>query len=135
LLGIVPAVAVKVPVVADAAIVTEAGTVNKALLLDSATTAPPAGAAPLKVTVQLEVAELAKLLGTHASEVGTIGGGPPPVTMPPVNASVIELAAAEAAIPLIPSVVLETPEAIVRFTTATVPFEMILAFIPEATQL
>lgn len=123
------------PVVAEAATVTDAGAVNNALLLDSATLAPPVGAAPLNVTVQLALAELARLLGTHERDVGTIGGGPPPVTTPPVNASVIALPAADAPIPLMPIVVLETPEAIVRLTTATVPFEMILAFIPEATQL
>src|SRR5262252_97635 len=41
----------KLPVVAPAVTVTEAGTVAAALLLVSATTAPPAGAAVLSVTV------------------------------------------------------------------------------------
>ncbi len=63
LLGTVPAVAVKVLVVDPAATVTEAGTVNSALLLDSVTDAPPAGAACDNVTVHVEVAALAKLVG------------------------------------------------------------------------
>jgi len=124
-----------VPVVADAATVTEVGTVNKPLLLERVTLAPPVGAAPLNVTVQLALAELPRLPGTHASDAGTIGGGPPPVTTPPVNERVIALPEAEAPSPLTPIVVLETPEAIVRFTTATVPLEMMLAFIPEAIQV
>jgi hypothetical protein len=78
---------------------------------------------------------LDKLFGTHASDVGTIGGGPPPLTRPPVAVNAIALPDVEAPSPLIPMFVLETPEAIVRLTTAIVPFEMILAFIPAATQV
>ena len=53
---IVEAVAEKVAEVAPAATVTEAGTVSRALFLERETTAPPVGAALLRVTVQ--VAEL-----------------------------------------------------------------------------
>jgi hypothetical protein len=45
LLAIVPLVAPKVPVADPAAIVTDAGTVRAAALLDKATLAPPLGAA------------------------------------------------------------------------------------------
>jgi hypothetical protein len=135
-LGIVPAVAVNVAVAAAAATVTDEGTVSRRLLLEMATAVPPTGAAPLNVTVQLAVAEPARLVGRHAREVRTIGGGTPPVTTPPVGESVIALPNAEAATPLlIPIVVLLTPEAIVRFTTATVPFDMMLAFMPETRQV
>ena len=48
----VPPVAVNVPVVAPAATVTLTGTVRRALLLLSATAAPPVRAGPLSVTVQ-----------------------------------------------------------------------------------
>jgi hypothetical protein len=49
------AVAVKVPVVAEAATVTDEGTVTLALLLDSDTVIPPAWAGRLSDTVQVEV--------------------------------------------------------------------------------
>jgi len=49
-------VTVNVAVVAFAATVTEAGTCAAALLLDSVTTVPPAGAAELNVTVPVDVA-------------------------------------------------------------------------------
>ncbi len=69
----VPAVAVKVAVVAVAATVTDAGTLSRALLLESETDAPPAGAALERVTVQVEAAPLAKLVGEQAREL-TVGG-------------------------------------------------------------
>ena len=53
------------PVVAPAATVTLAGTVRPALLLDRATTAPPVGAAPLKVMVQALVPGPVRLDGEH----------------------------------------------------------------------
>jgi hypothetical protein len=50
-----------------------------------------------------------------------------------VGESAIALPNAEdARLLLIPIVVLVTPEAIVRFTTATVPLDIMLAFMPEA---
>ena len=70
----VPEVAVNVAVVAPAATVTDAGTVTKALLLDSETAAPDAGAACDKVTVQLEVAPLPRIAGTHRTELTTARG-------------------------------------------------------------
>ena len=126
-----------VAVVAAAATVTDGGTVSRRLLLEMATTVPPAGAAPLNVTVQLAVPELARLVGRHAREVrATVGGGPPPVMTPPVGESVIALPEPEdPRVLLSPIVVLVTPEAIVRFTTATVPFDMMLAFMPETRQV
>jgi hypothetical protein len=127
---------VNVAVVAAAATVTEGGTVSRRLLLVMATAVPPTGAAPLNVAVQLAVPELARLVGRQAREVRTIGGGPPPVTTPPVGESVIALPDAEAAkLLLIPIAVLLTPEAIVRFTTATVQFDFMLAFMPETRQV
>jgi len=136
--GMFPAVAVNVVPVAPAATVTDVpGTGSSALLLDSATTVPPAGAAPLSVTVQLVLPELDTVVGAQAKEV-TVGPGPPPspITIPPVADTAMALPETDAAPPLlIPMVVLITAAAIVRFTTATVPLAIILAFSPEATQV
>jgi hypothetical protein len=68
LLEILPAVAVNVVEVAPAATVTEAAeTGSQILLLESETWVPPAGAAPLKVTVQVVVEPEVKLLGEQRS--------------------------------------------------------------------
>ncbi len=58
----VPAVAVNVLLVDPAATVTEAGTVSCALLLDSVTDAPPAGAACDNVTVHVDVPPVPRLV-------------------------------------------------------------------------
>lgn len=71
----VPAVAVRVAVVAAAATVTDAGTLSAALLLERDTEAPPVGAAFDNVTVQVEVVLVFKLLGVQASELTTAGVG------------------------------------------------------------
>jgi len=68
LLETVVVVALKVAVVAAAATVTEDGTVRVVFVLANVTTAPPVGAAWLRVTVQV-VEELApKLVGLHTSD-------------------------------------------------------------------
>ena len=74
MLAIVPAVAVKVLEIAPDATVMDAGTVNKALLLDSAMSAPPAGAVVDNVTVQLDVPLLARPVGLQISELTTACG-------------------------------------------------------------
>jgi len=62
----VPAVAVKVPVVAPAATVAEAGTLNAEVLLsERPTTAPPLGAGMASVMVHDEVPPDITLLGLH----------------------------------------------------------------------
>ena len=73
MLGIVPAVAVKLPVVADAATVTDAGTVSAAWLLLSDTDAPPVGAAFDSVTVHELLAFDPKLVGLHVKELTSTG--------------------------------------------------------------
>ena len=70
---IVPAVAVKVAVVAPAATVSEAGTVSTPLLLERETAAPPVGATFDSVTVQLDVPPLKTLVGAHETELTTTG--------------------------------------------------------------
>ena len=67
-------VTVKVAEVEFAATVTLAGTCAAAvLLLDSATTAPPAGAGPLSVTVPTEEAPAGTEVGFRLTEVTTGG--------------------------------------------------------------
>ena len=65
----VPAVAVKVAAVEPAAIVTDAGTLKRALLLLRVTTEPPLGAATEVVTVQVVEAPEPIEFGEHANEV------------------------------------------------------------------
>jgi hypothetical protein len=64
---VVAAVALNVAVVDPAATVTEVGTVSAALLLESVTADPPAGAACVKVTVQLLTALCPRLVGLQAT--------------------------------------------------------------------
>jgi hypothetical protein len=66
------AVAEKEAEVAPAATVTEAGTEREALFLDSVTTEPPAGAALLRVTVQVEEAPEVREVGLQERLVGTV---------------------------------------------------------------
>ena len=61
----VPVVTVKVPAVAPAATVTELGTVKVGLVFDSVMLAPPAGAACVRVTVQVLDELGPRLLGPH----------------------------------------------------------------------
>jgi len=80
LLATVPAVAVKLAVVAPAVTVTEAGTVSAALFEESPTEAPPVNAAEDNVTVQVVVAAEATELGEH-DRPETAGGGGVTVTV------------------------------------------------------
>ena len=59
-------VIVKVAVFCPAAIVTLAGVVAALLVLDNATTAPPVGAVPFKVTVPVEDTPPTTVCGTNA---------------------------------------------------------------------
>jgi hypothetical protein len=63
-----PLVALNVAEVAAAVTVTEAGTVNTVLLLFSVTTAPPLGAAFVRLTVQVLDPFAPRLLGLHVKE-------------------------------------------------------------------
>jgi hypothetical protein len=70
----VPAVTLKLALLAPDATVTDAGTVSAALFLVSVTATPPAGAAPLSVTVQPSVWLEITCEPAHDSAV-TVGGG------------------------------------------------------------
>ena len=63
-----------VAVVAAAWTVTDAGTVNaEVALLESVTVVPPVGAAVERVTVQVVVADAARVVFVHCSDVNVIG--------------------------------------------------------------
>jgi len=64
-----------VALVAPAAIVTLGGMLAAPLLLESATCAPPVGAAPLNVTVPVEEFPPATLVGFSESDERVGGGG------------------------------------------------------------
>jgi hypothetical protein len=70
-----PAEAVNVTLDCPARTVTLEGTVTVALLLESATASPPAGAAPLMITVQVAVAGPVTVVGLQATEFTVIGVG------------------------------------------------------------
>jgi len=125
---------VKLTDVVPAATVADPGTVRLVFVFVRVTAAPPDGAGPFKVTVQVELLELFRVPGLHDKEL--TDGSAPPVTVPPVAFSGIAAPEAEdATLFVTPTAVVLTPTAMVRFTTATVPFEMIPSFIPESTQL
>ena len=69
----VPAVAVKLPMVEPAGILTEPGTFSKVELLDRVTAAPPVGAAPDSTTLQFEVEPLPRLNALQVNELITSG--------------------------------------------------------------
>ena len=105
------------------------------MVLVRATLAPPLGAGCVSVTVQVELPELLREAGRQARE-ATPGKTAPPVTVPPVEKTTMAFPAGEdsAGLPT-PMTVVVRPAAMVRFTTATAPFEMIPAFIAEAWQV
>lgn len=137
LLVIVPAVAVKVAVVAPEATVTEAGTLTAALLLESDTTAPPVGAACVIVTVQVDVLPELTVAGLQPTLLRLVVEPPLTAILPPVP--VAEMAAPLAA----PAETLVTPmftvpDAVpdrVTFTTATTPFAIVVWLRAAMTQV
>ena len=72
--------AVKFAVVAPAATVAAAGTVNAVLLSANVTAAPPAGAAFEIVTVHVEVLPDGTEAGAHCNAVTVVGVPPDPVS-------------------------------------------------------
>lgn len=99
-------VAVKVALVAPAATVTLTGTVATAALLDSATTAPPVGAALVRVTLPCEL--------------------PPPVTLVGFSTTLLRLAAGGGGGTGV------TVSVVVRLVPSYVPVSVTLVFAPTA---
>lgn len=77
------AVAVKLAELDPPATLTDDGTVKLALLLLSATLDPPLGAAPLKLTVQLDVPGAVTDVGLHVTELTT-------TVLPPLVAAALK---------------------------------------------
>ena len=107
------------------------------MLSDKATERPPLGAAALRVSVQFAAAGVESVAGEHSREVsaGGVGGGdeePAATEMVPPAPDKTKLLPEEdaATVWLTPTEVLVTPDPIVTFTIATVPFGMMFAFIP-----
>jgi hypothetical protein len=104
---IVPAVAVKVPLVAPDATVIEAGTVKLALLSDRATLSPPDGAALLRVTVQVLVPPEESVVGAQLKPLSVTGATTTPVIVPPEPVITISVPSlADPIVPEMPSEVL-----------------------------
>jgi len=132
------AVALKVVVAEPAGtVIVDAGTGKSVLLLDNETVVPPVGLDPLSVTVQVVLAEVLRVFGLQDTEVRVGAATPPePVTTPPeAEVGMVFPTASVASVLLIPTDVLLTPAAIVRFTTATTPLAMVVVFIPVARQV
>ena len=126
----VPAVAVKVPVVAPAATVTDAGTVSAALFPDSVTAAPLAAACDsVTVHVVLPLEEIE--LGEHCSAV-TVGDT---LMVPPVPATPAKVPSGIVPIVLLIAIgatALPPVAGSVAVTTATTPLPIAALFIPVA---
>jgi hypothetical protein len=129
-----PTVAVNPTLVAPAATVTLAGTPKLALLSDSATTNPPIGAGPLRVTVQALAPGAFTLAGAHVRPLSvTGGGGCVIVIVPPLSVVGIELPETVEAIVLVidtATLGLVVPAAMVRFAMPICPFAIAVAFTP-----
>ena len=76
-------VTVKLTDVAPAGTVMDGATVNVVLEFERVTLAPPAGAAPLSLTVHVELLELLRLAGEHDMEL--TDSKAEVVTVPPVE--------------------------------------------------
>jgi hypothetical protein len=111
----------------------DGGTVRVVLVLVSVTLAPPTGAAPVKVTEQVELLDGFKLAGRQDS---ALTAGPPgaPVTVPPVAETAMLPPAGDAPTLLFIAMAVGVV-ATVRLSTATVPFAMIPASVPETTHV
>jgi hypothetical protein len=133
-----PTVAVKFPAVAPDATVTLAGTAAFAVLLDSATTSPALGAAPLKVTVQVDVPGAFTLDGLQVTPLGVTGVDWMTVMVPLVPDEGITFpSASDAATPLTATgtLVLTLPAEIVNVAVAAEPLGMALVVMSNMRQV
>jgi hypothetical protein len=128
-------VAVNVAVVADAATVTDAGTVSAALFDDRATADPPDGAAPLRVTVQVEVAPDVNVPGLHCTPETPIDWATVIAAPVPVNDSAFPVGSVALKLPIpIGTDPLGAADR-VTVSVATTPFGIVAAFMPDPRQM
>ena len=134
-LDTVPAVAVNVAVALPAATVTEAGTVSAAALPDRETTAPPASAAALSVTVHVDDAPALKDAGAQLKPLRTGGSCGAGVTTParPLMASGAPPMVVPSALATLTEALVAV-DAMVTLTTATTPFSITAVFKPARIQ-
>jgi hypothetical protein len=131
----VPAVAVKLAVAAPATTATEAGTASAELLSETATEAPPLGAAPESVTVQIEVPPEVTVAGEHDTAEIVRSGCITLIALPvPETVTCIPLDRT----PITPLSGRDTAELLVlaeslTVTTATTPVPTVFAFMPLVT--
>src|SRR5690349_8137006 len=126
----VPAVAENVALVAPAGTVTDPGTVISALLLESVATIPPAGAAWLRVTVQVEELPVASEEGLQFTLLIPVGSAT--VRLPPVALEAMPVPVDDAADTVL-TLIGTVPDALAESVTlivASVPFWIVLAFKP-----
>jgi hypothetical protein len=129
-----PAVAENVADLEPAGTVTEPGTVSALLFEESATVAFPLGAGAERVTVQVDLAPAASVVGEHCS----LTVADRTVTVPPVPPTVVALPFGRAPRSLVRERGTEVPAlAVPKFTVAvaTVPLPMALAFMPVPTHV
>jgi hypothetical protein len=116
------------------AMAADAGVVRYVLLSESATVIA-AVAAPLNVTVQVELPGPVNDVGVQASDC-SITGMAAPLTTPPVPVAGMESPVCEAATGALTSTAAELSDVfVVAVTTATTPFAMPVEFIPETRQV
>ena len=129
-----PAEIAKVAEVEPAATVTDGERVNVELLDESKTAVPPEGADWERETVQFPPVLAESAVGVHTRLL--ITGDPEPVMFPRLPVTAIASPEADELI-VLPAVIVVAvpPAASVAVTTATTPFEIAVAFIPDATQV
>ncbi len=133
---IVPAVAVKVAAARPEATVTEAGTVNAAVLSDKETTAPPTGAGAANETVHVDDPPVLSDAGTQFSPLRVAGGAAAAVTIPATPFMGSEFPMAPAPRVFVTAIIVyATLETIVAVTTATTPFCRRVPFRPASTHI
>ncbi|MGD0669122.1 MAG: hypothetical protein ABSB23_16310 [Bryobacteraceae bacterium] len=126
----VPAVAVKVDEAAPAGTVTNPGTGSSLVVLDRATTVPPANAGWFSETVQVDEAPPLSEVGLHESPLN-VGNGT--VMAPPVPVTEIGPPAAVVATGLVsPTEALSAEVVIVTVIVATTPFCISVSFSPDS---